>query len=228
MITENGYSMTVVRLDFNKMPYLGAFALATDDIVLIPSRFGKISESSKEAMGVRVVKTLISKSSLIGALAAGNSNGIIVPDHVDTDEEVLGERLDKKVVRIPGKFTALGNQVLVNDKGGIINPDMPDEAQEKIEEALGVDTKRSTIGSLKNVGASAVATNKGAILHDESNEGEVDIVEEMLDITAGIGTVASGVKYIGTGMVANSIGAWVGENTSGPELGRIERILGFT
>lgn len=220
--------MTVVRLNFSKMPYIGAFALATDSLLAVPSRFGKISKESTKALDVPVYNTLVSDSSLIGVLSAGNSRGIIVPDLIDTDEERLEEKLGTKVERIPGKHTALGNQVLVNDNGAIVNPDLPDEAVEEIEKSLEVPVRRSTIAGLKNVGASGVATNKGVLLHTEINEGELEIVKETLEVPADIGTASSGVKYIGTCIVANSNGALTGENTTGPELGRIENTLGFT
>jgi len=132
-----------------------------------------------------------------------------------------------KVRRIPGKYTALGNQILANDNGAIVNPDFPDETVEKIEKALGVSTRRSTIAGLKNVGASGVATNKGVLLHIEASEEELEIVEETLQVSGDIGTASSGVKYVGTCIVANSSGAITGKNTTGPELGRIENSLGF-
>ncbi|KXA89447.1 hypothetical protein AKJ61_02840 [candidate division MSBL1 archaeon SCGC-AAA259B11] len=220
--------MSVVRLNFSDMPYLGAFALATDNFLAVPSRFGKIPKKSSEALKVPISKTLISQSTLIGILSAGNSKGVIVPDHIDTDEEILEETLETEVTRVPGKSIALGNQVLVNDEGAIVNPDLPDESIDVIRKTLGVPVKRSTIAGLKNVGASGVATNRGVLLHTDINEGELEIVEEVLKVPADIGTASSGVKYVGTCIVANSYGALIGENTTGPELGRIENTLGFT
>lgn len=220
--------MTVVRLNFSHIPYLGAFALATDRLLLVPSRLGKIPETSSEALDVPMFETLVSQSSLIGILSAGNSNGVVVPDLIDTDEKKLSEEFDTDVKRVPSKNTALGNQVLVNDHGAIVNPDFEDEAIESIEETLKVPTQKGTVGGLKNVGASGVATNKGALLHTEASEKEIEIIEEVLQVPADIGTASGGVKYVGTCIVANSNGALTGKNTTGPELGRIENSLGFT
>lgn len=219
--------MTVVRMNFNHIPYLGAFALATDEILVVPSRLGKISGGTVEALDVPVVETIVSESSLIGILCAGNSNGILVPDLIDTDEERLAEELDATVRRVPTKYTALGNQILTNDYGAIVNPDLPDEAVGVIEEVLGVSARRCTIAALKNVGASGVATNKGALLHVDTNKEELEIVEDVLEVPADIGTASSGVKYVGTCIIANSNGALTGKDTTGPELGRIENTLGF-
>lgn len=219
--------MTVVRLNFSHIPYLGAFALATEDLLVVPSRFGKISEEASKTLGVPMVQTLISQSSLIGILSAGNTHGIIVPDLIDTDEERLEKQFETDVKRIPGKYTALGNQTLANDKGAIVNPDLPDETVDLIEEALNVPTRQTTIAELKNVGASGIATNEGVLLHPDTTEEELEIVEKALKVPGDIGTASSGVKYLGTCIVANSKGALTGENTTGPELGRIESALGF-
>lgn len=174
-----------------------------------------------------MVRTLISQSSLIGVLATGNIHGIIVPDLIDTDEERLREELDTNVERIPGKYTTLGNQVLTNDNGAIVSPDLSDESIEVIDSVLNVPIRQSTIAGLKNVGASGVATNKGALLHPEATEEELEIVEDVLKVPVDIGTALSGIKYPGICITANSNGALTGEDTTGPELGRIESALDF-
>ncbi len=218
--------MTVTRMNFNHITYLGAFALATDNLLLVPSIFEKIPKETSE-LEVPVIKTLVGQSSLIGILAAGNSHGIAVPDMIDVKEERLDEQIDSKVTVIPGKYTALGNQILANDKGAIVNPDLPKNTVDLIEKALGVQTRRSTIAGLRNTGAAGVATNKGVLLHPETTEEELEIVEKTLQVQGDIGTALSGVKYIGTCIIANSSGALTGKNTTGPELGRIENALGF-
>jgi len=136
-------------------------------------------------------------------------------------------KLKVDIKKVPGKYTALGNHVLANDKGAIVNPDLPSETSDLIEETLDVPIRKSTIAGLKNVGASGVATNEGVLLHPETNEEELEIIEESLEVQGDIGTASSGVKYPGTCVVANSNGALTGENTTGPELGRIENALGF-
>lgn len=219
--------MTVVRLNFSHIPYLGAFALATEDLLVVPSRLGKIPKKASETLMVPIVETIVSGSSLIGILAAGNSNGIIVPDLIDTDEERLEDQLGASVRSVPGKQTALGNQVLANDEGAVVNPDLSDEAVDIIAEVLDVPIRRSTVAGLKNVGSSGVVTNEGALLHPGVSEEELEILEDILKVHADIGTALSGVKYIGTCMVANSNGALTGKDTTGPELGRIESSLGF-
>lgn len=220
--------MAVLRSEFNRIPYLGAFAVATDALLMVPDNFGKIPEKNfSKALGVSVVRVSICQSPLIGVFVAGNQHGVIVPDLFGVDEEEFQERIEIKTVRIPGKYTALGNQVLANDNGALINPDIPDEAVDIISKTLDVPARRGTIAGLKSVGSAGVTTNRGALLHSNIEESELEIAEEILGVPIDIGTASRGIKNVGICVVANSKGALVGTNTTGPELGRIESSLGF-
>lgn len=220
--------MTVTRINLNKIPYIGIFALATDDYLIAPQRFGKIPEKQiLETMNVKIVKSQVSQSPLIGILSAGNKTGLLVPDLIETDVENLKKELGINVARMPGKYTALGNQILANDNGAIVNPDLSDDAIELVRETLNVPPERSTIAGLKSVGSAGVATNRGVLLHPDVTKDELSNVEEVLKVHADIGTALGGIKYVGACMVANSVGVLTGEPTTGPELGRIESSLGF-
>ena len=52
-------------------------------------------------------------------------------------------------------------------------------------------------------------------------------LEKIFNVSAMIGTVNHGVPLIGSGLVANTKGAIVGNLTTGIELGRIEEALNF-
>lgn len=220
--------MAVLRSEFNRIPYLGAFSVATDTLLMVPDNFGKIPEKDfSEALNVSVVRISICQSPLIGVFVAANQQGAIVPDLFGVDEEKIQNKIDIKTVMIPGKYTALGNQVLANDNGALVNPDLPEEAVEVISQTLDVPVRPGTIAGLKSVGSAGVATNKGALLHSDIKESELEIAEEVLGVPIDIGTASRGIKNVGICIVANSEGALVGTNTTGPELGRIESSLGF-
>ncbi len=220
--------MGVVRINFNKLPFLGVFALATDRIAIMPDRFSKVPEKTvRETLGVRMIRTNISYSPLIGVLAAGNSNGTMVPDLPWVDERRFEGELGVKVTLLPGKYTALGNLILANDRGAIVSPSLQNLALKLIEKTLDVPVEQGTIAGLKNVGAAGVVTNKGALLHPDVSRKELEKVESVLKVPADVGTASGGIKYLGVCVVANSHGALVGGTTTGPELGRIESSLGF-
>jgi translation initiation factor 6 len=218
--------MPVARVNFGRLPYLGVFALATDTVAIVPSRFAK-GRVVLETLGVPIVKSSVSKSPLIGIFAAGNSNGLVVSELLDPEEEKMFKDNGLKIVKVPGKFTALGNMVLANDNGALVSVDFPREMLPMLKDALGVQTEYATIAGLKNVGAAAVATNKGVLVHPDIRDDEINLVKSVLRVPVDVGTACSGIKYIGICVVANSHGAITGENTTGPELGRIESALGF-
>ena len=73
----------------------------------------------------------------------------------------------------------------------------------------------------------AVATNKGLLCHPKVTEKEKKQLIDVFDVEVMIGTVNHGFPMIGSGLVANSKGAIIGNQTTGIEMGRIEEALGF-
>jgi len=218
--------MAVRRMNLNKIPYLGVFALCTEKVALFPAVLHFNEAEAEKALGVPVVRADVSMSFIIGVLAVGNSKGIVCSELFDVEGKGLAN-LGIEVGHVPGKFTALGNLILVNDHGALVHPDMPEDAVKVIENKLGVEVQKGTIAGIKNVGAVGVATNKGMLLHPDVTETELKVAEKALQVPAEVGTACSGVKYVGICAVANSNGAVTGMSTTGPELGRIESSLGF-
>jgi len=217
----------VIRMGFNQIPYLGAFAMCTDRVAVFPSQFHFRDQEAREVLNVPLIKSIVGKSPLIGILMTGNSSGLILSDLFDVENEEKFEGLGVDVQQVSGKFTAFGNLVLANDHGALVNPDLPDEVVEDIAKRLEVRVERGTIAGIKNVGAAGVATNRGALLHPDVSENELKLVEKILEVPADVGTACGGVEFVGLCIVANSNGAIAGMTTTGPELGRIESALGF-
>ena len=86
---------------------------------------------------------------------------------------------------------------------------------------------KGTIGGLKTVGMAAVATNKGLLVHPRVSEAELAVLDDLFGLPVDVGTVNFGSPQVGSGLLANSKGYLAGEETSGPEMGRIEDALGF-
>ena len=80
---------------------------------------------------------------------------------------------------------------------------------------------------LISVGMAAVVTNKGLLCHPKVTDSEKKMLEDVFDVEVMIGTVNHGFPLIGSGLVANTKGAIIGDQTTGIEMGRIEEALGF-
>jgi len=72
-----------------------------------------------------------------------------------------------------------------------------------------------------------VATNRGVLVHPKSSQAEISIIEELFKLPVNIGTINFGSPLVGSGLLANNKGYVVGEETTGPEISRIEDTLGY-
>jgi len=215
-------------LDFNENPNVGIYCRANDAVIFLQKQLlKKVKKKISSALDVSLVELTIADSSIIGSLMALNSNGAVITSVVDKETLSLIEKTGLNVFVVEDVINAAGNDILVNDHGGLIHPDIKDYSLKKIEETLEVPIKRGTIASLKTVGMAAVVTNKGCLCHPKVTDDEKSIIEDLLDVDVMIGTVNHGHPMIGSGLVANSKGAIIGNLTTGIEMGRIEEALGF-
>lgn len=216
--------MTVRRMEFNRVPFLGAYSLCTDRVCLIPENI-HLRPDNTSILKVPVIRTNLSESPLLGILLAGNSNGILCSELFELTSMESIKNLGIEIHSLPGSLTALGNLILANDHGAIVSPDFSTSTVREISDRLGVPVEKGTIAGYKVVGAVGIATNRGALLHPEVKEAEARLVEEVLKVPVDIGTACGGVSFLGLCVIANSMGALAGSTTTGPELGRIESSL---
>lgn len=215
-------------LDFNENPNVGVFCRANDEIAFVQKGLRKKDKNKiSSTLDVNLVELQIADASIIGSLLNFNSTGAIVTDLVDTETIKVIEQQGIDVCIVEDKFNAAGNDVLINDKGALVHPNLEDKAIKQIEKTCNVPVYRGTIGLLKTVGMAAVVTNKGLLCHPKVTQEEQHNLEKIFDVQAMIGTVNHGVPLIGSGLVANTKGAIIGNLTTGIEMGRIEEALGF-
>jgi len=215
------------RLKIAGSSLLGVFARCTEKIVLLPPEVGpEAIEALESGLKVAAIQTMVGGSSVLGSLISANSQGFVVTQHASEDEL---KRLSEhgKVARLPGKINAAGNIVLANDSAALVHPGLSARACEAISETLGVEVVKGTIGGLKTVGMTAVATNKGLLVHPRTSEAEIAVLEDLFNLPIDVGTINLGSPLVGSGLLANSKGYMAGDETTGPELGRIEDALGF-
>ena len=219
----------MLRAAFSGSSYVGVFARATDDCVLVrPDVEESLADDLTDELDAPVVPTAIGGSGTVGALATGNSNGLLVSARArETEIERIRDTVDLPVTELPGRINAAGNVVCCNDSGAYVHPDLSRDAVQAIQDGLDVPVERGVIAGVNTVGTAAVATNRGVLCHPKATDGELDTLEDVLDVPADIGTVNYGGPLVGSGLVANDAGYVCGSDTSGPELGRIDATLGY-
>ena len=211
-------------------PNIGVYVTVSDRIALIPlDSPEKVERAVRNSLGVEAVRVSLLGSPLLGVLCVMNSNGLLIGRLVKEREVKLLRRAigdDIRVEVLDVRENAIGNLVLANDKGAIVSPVLPRRILSKISEVLGVETAQMGIAGSYLVGALGVATNRGVLLCPLASDEEVETVASVLKVSkANVGTVNRGNIFVRSGIVANSKGALVGYETTGPELLRIQSAL---
>ncbi len=222
----------MLQLNFFSDNNLGMYARATDKILLVGSSVSdSLVEKIASKMKTVAVKTTVANSELVGIFCCLNSNGLVL-SKIATDDEIktfqnLTKEFGMNFSILKTKFTAVGNLVLCNDKGVIISDYFSQKNRKLIEDCLGVESMQATIAGMPIVGSAGIATNKGCLLHRDTSEDEIKIVEEVLKVNVDIGTADFGSPFVGCCVIANSNDVVVGESTTGPEITRMQEALGF-
>ncbi len=217
--------VNIQRINFDGDSNIGLHAEPSEEFCIMnPGLSEKCYEAVEDILEVEIVKTPIAGSRMPGIFCAANSQGVAVPRNVEEREkEALEDAgLNWKILEV--NETALGNLIMVNDKACVVSQRL-EEVKEEIEELFRVPVETGKIAGKDLLGSSSVVTNTGLFCHRETSEEEMDFLEEVFDLECGIGTVGFGVPFVGAGVVANSNGVLVNEDTTGPELGRVEEAL---
>jgi len=219
----------VLRAAFSGSAYVGVFARATDDCLLIrPDVDEDLRAECADELGVPAVPTTVGGSGTVGSLVAGNGNGLLASSRIsDRERTRIEEATDLPVTELPGRINAAGNVVVATDEGAYVHPDLSREAVTAVQNGLDVPVERGDLAGVQTVGTAAVATNAGVLCHPKATDAELDRLEAALGVPADVGTINYGSPLVGSGLLANEHGYVVGQDTSGPELGRIDATLGY-
>lgn len=215
-------------LDFNENPNIGIYCRTNDSVVFLQRSLSKKTKQLVgNVLGAKVLELCIADSTIIGSLLVCNSSGAVVTEFASKDTFEVLEAQGLRVFPIKDVINAAGNDILTNDHGALVHPDLKNTTVKKISDTLDVPVQKGTIASLGTVGMAAVVTNKGCLCHPKITEEEKQQLQKVFDVEVMIGTVNHGFPMIGSGLVANTKGALIGNMTTGIEMGRIEEALGF-
>lgn len=219
----------IARTDFEGDSSVGAFGIATDSFVFVSSNMSEKSlDVIEKTFNLPLVQTTIATLDAVGLVSVATSNGILVPYTASDDELAqLKSASDVNVDWLDDKMTALGNIIIANDNGALCHPDFNFKARQKISDTLGVEVVPGSLAKLPIVGANAIATNQGAIVHPLSTSGEIELLAQVLKVHVEVGTVNRGSPYTSLGVLANIDSMIAGTDTTGVELAHISQVLGF-
>lgn len=208
---------------------LGIFALSTDKYTIVP--FGikdSVVKSIYDTLNVKIIHNTVANSVLLGTLAVGNSDTLFIPKNTSGKEiSILTNELEEdiQIIELNSKYTALGNLIVMNDKGAIISNMFEKNAQKQISDALNVEVIIGNLLESPLVGSIAMSTNKGALVHPLLSEEEISELSSILKVRADVCTINRGIPYPRVGIIANSRGAVIGVDSTGPESMRIFEVL---
>ncbi|MHA3964129.1 MAG: translation initiation factor IF-6 [Candidatus Thorarchaeota archaeon SMTZ1-45] len=219
----------IARTDFEGDSNVGAYGIATDRFVFVSSNMSeKGLDTIEKTFNLPLVQTTIATLDAVGLVSVATSNGILVP-YTTTDEELaqLKSSSEVPVDWLDDKMTALGNIIIANDNGAICHPDFNFRSRRKISDVLGVEVVSGSLAKLPIVGANAIATNHGAVVHPLATKSEIELLAQLLKVHVEVGTVNRGSPYTSLGVLANTDGMIAGTDTTGVELAHISQVLGF-
>ncbi len=214
-------------IDIYRSPNIGVFLKANDKHLLVPKGLAPTkTDKLAVSLGVTPVPASIGESRLLGPLVSMNGNGMLVSRLAEQNEiGELAAATGLNVARMDSKFTAVGNLVAANDNCALVSPILDVKAVAQVRDVLGTEVERMPIREYTQVGALVVATNRGAAVYPGLDEAEVAKLGAFMKVDAYPTSVNRGVPYVASGIVANSINAVVGSQTTGPELVFITRAL---
>ncbi len=220
--------MPLRSIDLNGDPFLGVFAEATEERLLLPPGVSdQAALRLEESLAVPHVTVTVGGTRVIGTLIAANSKGAVVGSIALEEELRVLRNAGLEVFPLSGRFNAAGNVILVSERAALVHPRLGKAEVQGIANALGVEVEKGTVAGLYTVGSAAVVTPKGILTHPKVDDEEIEQLKSLFHLDVGIGTVNYGSPMIGSGVIANSKGACFGSSSTGIEQGRVAEALGF-
>ena len=213
-------------LNFDGLVNVGLYGFVTDKFLLLGQEVNeKYDEVLKEIFQVDIIRMTIAGTSLIGVFCAGTENKVLVP-HIAFDQEleILKEHgIEYEIIE--SNITCLGNNVIVAGEKVLISPKFSLKVTEQIEAALDKEAIRLQLMDIE-ASASLMAIRKNNLLTTYNlSDNEVEKLEE-LGFNVTTGSIAFGSQYIKAGLLVNTNGLLVSEQSGGPEVVNAETALG--
>ncbi|EQD38730.1 Translation initiation factor IF6 [mine drainage metagenome] len=205
--------------------FIGVYIRTFDDITYIPSPMDARAETEvQRILGTETRRIMLANSYLVGSMMTGNSNGLILSGMADPSD-IREDSNGRNILILGDKVNAIGNDVVANDRAAIIHRGFSKSSVKKIEDCLGVEVIKTSIGGSKTVGSVSILTKKGMLVTPTVSEEELEFLSNFFKVEAKPGTANFGSMYLGSSIVANATGVLVGTKSTPIEIGRIDEVL---
>ena len=97
------------------------------------------------------------------------------------------------------------------------------EDLQKIQDVLDIEVIQFKIAGFQQVGAVMATSEKGTIVHPETDEEDMKTINNLLGGNIEAATINGGIPFVSSGILANSNSIVVGSLTNGPEIMMLTR-----
>jgi translation initiation factor 6 len=221
--------MTVELAHLSGNINIGLYSVTTESYSIIADTLTpKFKESIKRVLNTEVYEFTIDPT-IVGALIKANSNGLVLSSIISEDVErgIKKTFPELNVTRFDFDYFALGNLILTTDKISLISPLIPNHTQKLIGETLDTEVISLKLNNSDLIGSLAITNSLGAIASPlVENRDELDNIMDLLSIQKiDVSTVNRGAHFPSSGILCNSKGALIGQNSTGIETIAISNAL---
>ena len=221
----------VEKASFFRNPNIGLYVFVNNYVAIVPPGIDPdLKRLLLDVLRVKkIIETKVSDISLIGVMIGGNDSGILLPRTIREEElNILKKEFEGNIEILKINANAIGNIILANSRAALVYKEIESETLKIIRETLDLEVvERGSLANILTIGSVGVVTNRGGIVHPDVSREELERLRELFRVPIDVGTVNFGIPFIRSGLLANDKGALVGSNTTGPEILRISKILGF-
>ena len=219
--------MKLLKTKINNTPYLGVYAVCTDDFCIVPSNILKKEEELlKKSIKTKIIKMSINQSPLIGVYLLAHKNKVVVSKNSIKKNEIdILEKEGIEVKLVDEEYNALGNLIALNSHYGFASNILSNKTISEISSFFNIEIEKKNILSLDILGSALYANDYFFIVNPNISEEEFNYFKKKFKVEGIATTLNYGGLFVGNDLIANKHAVFVGDNTSNIELMKVDDIV---
>jgi translation initiation factor 6 len=219
--------MNLGKAKINNIPYLGVYAVCTDNFCLVPNNILKKEEVIIEKyLKTKIIKMAVSDSPLIGVYLLAHKDKIMVcKNSIKQNELDIFEKEGIKVKIIKEDYNALGNLVAFNSNYGFASALLSNKTVSEISSFFDIEVERKTLFSMDILGSSLYVNDSLFMVNPNVSEKDFNYFKQKFKVEGIATTLNYGDLFVGNDVIANKNSVLVGDSTSNIELMKVDDIV---